>query len=325
MISVIIPVFNAKPYLDACILSVVTQSYKNFECILIDDGSTDGSSEVCDDLAEKDKRIKVVHQKNQGVSSARNVGIKFSRGEYIAFIDSDDWVEKDYLSDMFNSMERTKADIVVSGLVQHFINGESSEFVPNESMSFKLTEDNIDIFVRLNRNFLLFGPYAKLYRRDVITGNKICFPHNLSFGEDLVFNYQYLEHVNTISCVAKSNYNYRIIGQGTLSSKLRGDQFKTDYAQWQVLFAFYKKRNLLCHLSYEYLYNRLWGIVYDGLFLFPKLKGEGMQYIKNVLSVPEIEDLRNYKQCFVCRGWIKAAILHRQYLLFYLFFMLCRR
>ena len=93
MISIIIPVYNVKLYLDNCIQSVIQQSYTDFECILVDDGSTDGSSEICDQWAEKDNRIIIVHQPNGGVSSARNKGLEQAKGEYICFIDSDDWVD----------------------------------------------------------------------------------------------------------------------------------------------------------------------------------------------------------------------------------------
>jgi len=325
VISVIIPVYNVKPYLDNCLKSVVTQSYEDFECILVDDGSTDGSSEICDCWAIQDKRIKVLHQANQGVSVARNNGIKYSKGNYITFIDSDDWVEQNYMSDMLENIEKTQTDLVVSGLVRNFINGESSKFVPIENKRFHLTKDSVENFVDLNRKFLLFGPVVKLYKRDIIRDYGICFPPNQSYGEDLMFNFKYLEHIDTISCVARCNYHYRILGQGTLASRFRPDQFKTDYEQWRILFAFYKRRSLLCEVSYEYLYNRLWGIVYDGLFLYPKLEKAGLRYIKNVLSVSEIKDLSRYRHYFDCSGWIKTAVCHRMFVLFYLYFLLRKK
>lgn len=110
MISIIIPVYNVKLYLDNCIQSVIQQSYTDFECILVDDGSTDGSSEICDQWAEKDNRIIIVHQPNGGVSSARNKGLEQAKGEYICFIDSDDWVDVDYLSAMINNLKEKETD-----------------------------------------------------------------------------------------------------------------------------------------------------------------------------------------------------------------------
>ena len=120
MISIIIPVYNVKLYLDNCIQSVIQQSYTDFECILVDDGSTDGSSEICDQWAEKDNRIIIVHQPNGGVSSARNKGLEQAKGEYICFIDSDDWVDVDYLSAMINNLKEKETDLIICGLTQEF-------------------------------------------------------------------------------------------------------------------------------------------------------------------------------------------------------------
>ena len=115
MISIIIPVYNVKPYLDDCLQSVVGQDYTDFECILVDDGSTDGSSELCDQWVEKDTRIQVIHQTNQGVSSARNRGLAQAKGEYISFIDSDDWLETDALETLYAAAKRDDLDIVLFG------------------------------------------------------------------------------------------------------------------------------------------------------------------------------------------------------------------
>ena len=105
MISVIVPVYNAAPYLDQCIESIVKQTYTDWECILINDGSTDKSGEICDKWGKFDSRFRIIHQINQGVSATRNRGIKESKGEYIVFIDSDDWVSPNYLKDMININE----------------------------------------------------------------------------------------------------------------------------------------------------------------------------------------------------------------------------
>ena len=111
MISIIIPVYNVSQYLNECIQSVVNQSYKDFECILIDDGSSDGSEIICDQWEQKDSRIKVIHQPNQGVSKARNRGIAEVQGEYITFIDSDDWIDSNYLNALLQPIEKYNVDL----------------------------------------------------------------------------------------------------------------------------------------------------------------------------------------------------------------------
>ena len=106
LISIIVPVYNVEPYLNKCLDSIVNQTYKKLEIILIDDGSTDNSGLICDEYASKDNRIIVVHQKNKGLSAARNVGLNIAKGDYIAFVDSDDFIEKDMYFTMYNVMNK---------------------------------------------------------------------------------------------------------------------------------------------------------------------------------------------------------------------------
>ena len=116
-VSIIIPVYNIEKYIEECVNSVLVQSYKNFEVILVDDGSKDRSSIICDDLANLDNRIKVIHKKNGGLSSARNAGIKASKGDYIAFIDGDDyWDDRDFLKDVVKCLDESKANIYLIGI-----------------------------------------------------------------------------------------------------------------------------------------------------------------------------------------------------------------
>ena len=320
MVSIIVPVYNVESYLDECIQSIVNQTYQNWECILINDGSMDNSEHICDTWVEKDNRIHVIHQSNQGVSAARNTGIQHAKGEYITFIDSDDWIEKNYLYSFIEALQNNQSDLIVSGLIHNYNNGETKIYTPQSPESFNLNWQNINSFVSLNKIHLLYPPYVKLYKAQLIKKYNIRFNKQYSYGEDLLFNYDYLEHVNTITCIDKAYYHYRIIGNNTLSSKLRHDQFETDYAQWKVLQSFYQRKNLWNEEAKELLYQRLWGIVYDGLFLYPKLKSANYQYIQNILSTKEINELASYKEMFPCKTWIKQAILNRLSILFYLFF-----
>lgn len=320
MVSIIVPVYNVESYLDECIQSIVSQTYKDWECILIDDGSTDKSGYICDTWAEKEIRIHVIHQSNQGVSVTRNIGIQHAKGEYITFIDSDDWIDNDYLTTLIEYFHQSTSDLCVSGIIQHFNNCTKLIYTPTNQKTFCLNSDNIHHFIDLNRKYLLYGPTANLYRSQIIQKYNINFNTDLSFGEDLLFNYDYLNHVKTITCINKAFYHYRIIGSNTLSSKLRQDQFETDFAQWKVLQSFYQRKDLWTKEAKELLYQRLWGIVYDGLFLYPQLKSASYQYIKNILSIDEIGELKKYKDVFPCKTWIKQAILQRRSLLFYLLF-----
>lgn len=316
MISIVIPVFNVSNYLDNCLSSIALQSYRDWECILVDDGSKDQSGVICDQWALKDSRFKVIHQPNQGVSAARNNGIKATKGDYLCFIDSDDWVDSNYLQHLFDHIGA--ADIAVSGLVQEYYDHSSAKSMPSTTKVFPLESSSILDFVDLNRKFLLYAPHEKLYCRDIITEYNILFPVDCAYGEDLQFNYAYLEHVRRIAQVAECDYHYRIIGSGSLSSKFRPNQFKQDYEQWQLLKDFYVRHDIWLSPAKELLYTRLWGTVYDGLFLYPKLKNERIAYLQKILSIPEIHELRDYP--FECAKWIRWAILKQQALVFYIFF-----
>lgn len=316
MISIVVPIYNASKYLNECLNSIICQTFCDWECILVDDGSKDKSGEICEQWALKDSRFKVIHQQNQGVSVARNNGIKVSTGEYLCFIDSDDWVDPDYLQHLYNHIG--DAEIAVSGLVREYNDHSGTSTVPCITKKVVLEPSSVMDFIALNKNFLLYGPVQKLYRKEIIDYFDIHFPENCAYGEDLLFNYSYLEHVKTIAQIAKCNYHYRIIGNGTLSSKFRPDQFKQDYEQWKLLRNFYVRHNLWLEPAKDLLYKRLWGTVYDGLFLYPKLKDKGFSYLQTILSIPEISKLKQYD--FACASWIRHAVLWRQAWVFYLFF-----
>ena len=325
MISIIIPVYNTAPYLNLCIESVVNQTYTDWECILVDDGSTDESGAICDGWCSKDSRINVIHQDNRGVSAARNLGLQIAKGDFIAFIDSDDWVEKDYLSYLHNAITKDDADLAVCGMILDYANGAHEIYAPSVEDIFELSSENTNKFVDLNEKYLLYGPTIKLYKRQIISNNNVLFDSNYSYGEDLLFNYEYLNHISKISVVSISKYHYRISSNNTLSKKVREDKFDIDYKQWQVLKSFYISKNMWNDYSKTLLYKRLWGCIYDGIFLFPKIQNKSLAYLQKLLSIPEIDELRNYQSLLSCSSWIKQAILYRSAFIFCGYFNLKKK
>lgn len=308
MISIIVPVYNVEKYLSECLESIQKQSIFDWECILIDDGSKDKSGEICDHWAEKDDRFKIIHQKNKGVSNARNNGINLAQGEFICFIDSDDWIEFNYLENLLSAIEKN-ADLAVSGINLCFDNRIVGKKTPSKDSIISLDIKDIEDFTNLNSQHLLFGPCAKLFRSSILKEHKIQFPIDCAYGEDLQFNYLYLDHVHSIAQTKEANYNYRIIGSGTLSTKIRPQRFEQDYEQWKFLKDFHIKHNLWNESSKKFLYNRLWGIIYDGLFSTNTNN-------KIILSIPEITELKEYQHVFKCSKWIKFCILNRLFLIF---------
>ena len=283
----------------------------------MDDGSTDESGAICDKWAGRDKRILAYHQKNQGVSAARNQGIEKSGGEYVCFLDADDELDPFFLETMLSCAD--KADLVVSGQLRVTSDGSVTTSEPKGTTLFDLSEENTGLFLDLERKFLLFAPHEKLYKRSIIQAHAIRFPENCSYGEDLIFNYKYLNLVNAISTVAVAKYHYRI-HEGTLTFAFRPNQFEEDYAQWRILRDFHGRRGLWSDEVEAYLAQRIWGIVYDGLFLYPKLEDKQKGYISHVLSIPEIALLKSHQDEFECAKWIKFAIVHRLSVVFRAFF-----
>ena len=199
MISVIVPLYNAKKYLHRCIDSILAQTFTDFELLLVDDGSTDSSDAICDEYAEKDSRVRVFHKKNGGVSSARNLGLVNTKGEYVMFVDSDDYMLPTMCELMLRTIENKSADLVVCGTTETGGGFWRPRF--DEDFSKEQLKER---FVSLLHTELLSPPWNKIYKK-VKIGN-LRFREDISFGEDLLFNIQYLDICNKISFIKESPY-----------------------------------------------------------------------------------------------------------------------
>ena len=210
MLSVIIPVYNAAKYLDECIRSVVSQTYNKLEIILVDDGSTDTSGEICDAWENKDDRIKVIHIKNAGVSHARNVGIELSTGRYLTFVDSDDWIEKDMYHCMMQTIQCMDSELCIGGLVEDYpgktIN--NSNILEEERISLK-REDIIKTMFSVEHK-KLFSWYLvdKIFSRRVI--QEVRLNESISYGEDMLFMWQVLKNISNGIYIPLFKYHYRM-------------------------------------------------------------------------------------------------------------------
>lgn len=318
-VSVIVPVYNTVRYLDECLRSVCNQSFRDWECLLVDDGSTDGSGSLCDAWAEKDTRIRVLHQPNKGVSAARNAGLEEARGQYVAFLDSDDWLTEDCLQRLYKVIPSEKAGLAVCGFF--YDDGERRTRSFTTLRSVTIGPEDAPAFADLNEHYLLSVPFAKLYRTDIIAAHHLRFDETCSFGEDLLFNYAYLDHIRTIAIVPACLYHYRQL-KGSLSHHTDPERFRLHYGQWKVQEEFCRKKGLWQAPVRRLLYQQLWGYVYDAIFLFPLLDEKSASYLRSILRIPEIDQLAAYPDLFDCSPWIKYAILHRQAWLFRLYFSL---
>lgn len=310
MISIIIPVYNTALYLDQCLESVYAQSYTDWECIVVDDGSTDNSAEICDNWAKKDNRFVVIHQENQGVSVARNHGMERSRGEYICFIDSDDWVEPAYLQHLLMRMEDS-VDMVVTGAIHEKEKREVHSV--NQEIRFSLIPDCTSSFIE--NVGLFYGPCAILFKSAKIKGEGVMFPRGLSFGEDTTFVFSYLRCVRDIIIAPFADYHYRVQESGTLSYRFGEARTLQRYELWKMRKAFYKDRGMWNAISQKNMYRELWAIVYDGIFSSER---PSLPYLEKLLRIEDISGLKYWMSLTDYPKWVQFGILNRFAIFFYL-------
>ena len=203
LISIIVPIYNAEKFLKRCVESIINQSYKNIEIILVNDGSKDKSRELCDEFARKDCRIKVVHKKNEGVSSARNEGINQSKGKYISFVDADDWIERDFLFEMYNKLKQYNVNYVTCGYNRVY---ENHTDIINNDLTEELISANDYIIKILNVQNGYGFVHMKLISKDAI--EDIRFDTNISVGEDAFFNIKLCKKIDKFLIYNKPLYNY---------------------------------------------------------------------------------------------------------------------
>lgn len=210
-LSVIVPVYKVERYLPCCIDSILKQSFTDFELILVDDGSPDASSEICDRYKGIDNRVRVIHKANGGVSSARNLGLEQSQGEWIVFVDSDDYVGEDYLNNLIEVASTNDCQLVQAGFCR--VNGQQHQYVKCSSNGTKYT-DTTDILPYL-RGFSI----SKLFKREIIINNNIRFDESLTFAEDLCFVLEYVLHIRKAAFIEPIDYYY-VIYSDSASQKL---------------------------------------------------------------------------------------------------------
>lgn len=216
LISVIVPVYNGENYIRCCIESIINQSYRDIELILVNDGSTDDSGQICSEYGLSDSRIRVINTQNNGPAAARNIGIENSRGGFIFFIDSDDLLEINALDLLVQSYHQTRADVIVGDFkIENHNCGLSSEevfFFPGNKLLVK--QDIVQytrMYLKKPTGYSIFiYTWAKLFRSSIIKDNSIYFDTNLRIFEDIAFVFKYLKFSNSAYYVKKHIYKYFI-------------------------------------------------------------------------------------------------------------------
>ncbi len=201
LVSIIVPVHNSSKYLASCIDSILNQTYKNIEIIVIENGSTDNSLEI---LKSYESQIKLEILENPGLSKARNKGIELSNGDYIAFVDSDDYIEKNMLETLVNDIEKNNSDLSICNITEKH---ENTNKVINRNVYPNNIITQNEIITNLEK--FNFAVWNKLYKKEIITKNNITFPNDLKY-EDIVFSIAYLSKCNKISKINECLYNYLV-------------------------------------------------------------------------------------------------------------------
>lgn len=205
MISIIVPVYKAEKFLHRCVDSILDQSYTDFELLLINDGSPDNSGAICDEYAAKDSRVRVFHKENGGVSSARNLGLDNAKGEWVAFVDSDDWIDPIYLEKLIKDIN---SDWVIGG----YVGIPGGEKCSTKDCSYD--KNSFGMLIEQHQKDLIRSPWGSLLKLSIIRDNNISFDSKVRLGEDTIFNYQYLYYCESIKTISACNYFYYIGNEG---------------------------------------------------------------------------------------------------------------
>lgn len=242
--SVIVPIYNREKTLKKCIDSILNQTEKDFELILVDDGSVDNSGKICDDYKKQDNRVVVIHKTNGGVSSARNAGIDIAQGKYIVFVDSDDYVGETYLK-TFNNLD---ADLVISG----------ATFKKSQT-KIELNDETIELndkgIIRFLSSSYSLAPWAKRFSKAIIQDHRLRFHTELSYGEDTIFCAEYIKVCKSLSFREVFTYYYCDTYTNSLS-KIKGEDFIKQYniVQEKIYTIFKDKPEVQEYLISKYLW-----------------------------------------------------------------------
>lgn len=322
-LSVIIPVYNSeKKGLADCLDSLIRQSFKDFELILIDDGSNDGSLAICKEYEANDSRIRIISKDNSGVSDTRNIGLNIIHGEYITFIDSDDFIEQDYLKALISNAGNT--DLVICGIKQHFPDKE--KVYRTQVGLFKV--DDAVAFHRLIKSRLVFGPCNKLFKASIIKKYHIHFPTDTDYGEDRIFCFNYLRHIHNFKIIDTVYYDYQMYGEDTLSGKRRENMFFIEYDLWRRLFELYHHLSCLTNDTLKDLYIELFWIINDAIANLNERRLLAYRQIKEIITIPELTFIKKFKKDVKTNRLIRSLILNRSVrgiLYYYKIINLCKK
>ncbi|MDP9956828.1 glycosyltransferase involved in cell wall biosynthesis [Epilithonimonas hungarica] len=230
MISIVVPIYNVQKYLARCIESLINQSFREFEIILVDDGSPDDSILICEKYAKIDDRITIIRQKNKGLSGARNTGINYAKGDYICFIDSDDKVEPDMIENYYSIIQKFNPDIIVTNIYQ-YLKGNNELFELRNNLQYNKLLEEDEIMYGFIKPFyggeigIIPAAWNKCYKKSFIQENHLRFDESLKRSEDYWFNFYAFQKAKSVYPINKSFYHY-YSNEGSMIRSFREGQFE---------------------------------------------------------------------------------------------------
>ena len=317
-VTVVVPVYNVESYLERCIESILNQSFRSFELILVDDGSKDSSGEICDRYQERDERIRVIHQENAGAGLARNRGLDAARGDYLMFSDSDDYLECDLLQNLYEAVTEEKADCAVAGCTMVYADGSTRPMPCVKEKKLFLTEEEVGELllgsVSSLPEFPLDSTYgqsscARLYRRRLLIDYNVRYiSERECVSEDIIFNVDFLSHAKCAVAIPDVSYHYYCGHTGSLSKGYQGNRLEMDLKLHHVLgkrfseifprdrYILYLQRLLIMRAAYDITQEVLYHDHVDRTHPLQKI-------VRKMLAAPELqESLKEYP-------WVKLPFL----------------
>lgn len=316
LVSVIIPVYNVEEYLRECIDSVLNQTYKNLEIIIVDDGSTDSSGEICDEYIEKDECVTVIHQKNGGLSAARNTGLTEANGDYIYFLDSDDYIAENALDILLNIAEKNSSDIVFFDAVSF---ADTDDFTVKQNYIRKhnyQTDSGINIFSRMAENKEFHSAVPLLFiGRDFLLNSGISFIPDILY-EDMVFTYQLFCKASTVSQCTDALYYRRYRKNSIMTSSKTKKHFTSCVAVYQQNSRF---ANELARNHITAIYNYISRCAFNVFNVYEKLgkkdkkscKKELKDFKKDVLANNAFGNSALKMRCYGKSVWVAYKIFEK--------------
>ena len=312
LISVIVPVYNNEEQLGRAVESVLAQTHRNLEIILVDDGSTDGSGAICDRFARRDSRVKVVHQDNKGVSAARNVGLDTASGEWIGFVDGDDWVKPEMYVELLNAAIYSSKRISVCGFIKHHPDGWSEIYDCKNLPTLVERYESLECL--LSQYYFEGFVCNKLYnRRSLSCEGSVWFDEGMSFCEDLLFNFKLMMHTDGLACVHRSMYHYCIYETGA-SKSFNQKRLGEIAARKQTVELADTVSVQLGKLARAYYANAMIGLLYSAVQCgdvgnVSQIKKESGKYVCNFVSSGDIRfKMKLRGLVIICCPYLAAAV-----------------